>query len=455
MPVNRGDGGPGHDGVNRHARHIAVDSQGNVYIATNDRVRKVNTQGTINLLAGGGGNQDTVFQGGQATKALLTDITGLTLAPNGGLYLADATWQRIFHIGTTLPSFTNKDIFIPSEDGTQLFHFDPAGRHLRTLDSLTGAVLYRFGYDSKGGLIEIEDASGNVTAIERDANGRPTAIVAPWGQHTSLTQNSGGYLESVTNPAGETTRFQSTGSGLLTGMTDPRGNSRHYTYDAAGLLVKAENPAGGYLTLHRDDFEGGYAVRVRNALGETTTYRVEDLSNGDQRQRITTPSGEQTDELRSPDGRRSITYPDGTVVETELGPDARFGMAAPLLQSAKITTPGGLVQTASAAASATLSSPGAPLSLTQLSTAVTVNGQSWTTVYDASLRQFTSTTPEGRRTVTTLDDLGRVIAQQQGLMEASHFAYDARGRFTEIRQGRRGRSGSSAPPTTPRGDWPR
>ena len=37
-------------------------------------------------------------------------------------------------------------------DGSQIFQFDPSGRHQRTLDALTGAVLRRFTYDSEGRL---------------------------------------------------------------------------------------------------------------------------------------------------------------------------------------------------------------------------------------------------------------------------------------------------------------
>ena len=91
---------------------------------------------------------------------------------------------------------------IASTDGRQLYRFDANGRHLSTVDALTGATLYTFGYDSAGRLIKITDADNNGTTIERDGNGNPTAIVAPFGQRTTLTVDGNGWLASATNPAG-------------------------------------------------------------------------------------------------------------------------------------------------------------------------------------------------------------------------------------------------------------
>ncbi len=76
---------------------------------------------------------------------------------------------------------------IASEDGTELFGFDATGRHLRTLNALTGGLRYEFRYDTPGLLIDIEDADGNVTTIERNADGTPAAIVGPYGQRTTVS----------------------------------------------------------------------------------------------------------------------------------------------------------------------------------------------------------------------------------------------------------------------------
>ncbi len=55
-------------------------------------------------------------------------------------------------VAEPLPGFGYGDSLVGSGDGSQIFQFDPSGRHLRTLDALTGAVLRRFTYDSEGRL---------------------------------------------------------------------------------------------------------------------------------------------------------------------------------------------------------------------------------------------------------------------------------------------------------------
>ncbi|MFN8541319.1 MAG: RHS repeat domain-containing protein [Thermomicrobiales bacterium] len=73
------------------------------------------------------------------------------------------------------------DLVIPDEDGTIAYVFSPLGRHLRTINTLTGATLKQFAYDAAGRLVSVTDDKNNVRTIERDANGQPTAIVIPMG----------------------------------------------------------------------------------------------------------------------------------------------------------------------------------------------------------------------------------------------------------------------------------
>src|SRR3990172_6998437 len=86
---------------------------------------------------------------------------------------------------------------IPSEDGALVYVFDAKGRHMRTANGLSGTLQRRFLYDNAGGLVRIEDDNGNVTRIERDGKGAPTAIVAPGGQRTMLITNRDGFLAAV------------------------------------------------------------------------------------------------------------------------------------------------------------------------------------------------------------------------------------------------------------------
>jgi uncharacterized protein (TIGR03437 family) len=69
---------------------IAVDSAGNLYIAdfTNNRVRKVSTAGVISTVAGNG-NSGYSGDGGSAVNATLNGPTDVAVDSNGDLYIAD------------------------------------------------------------------------------------------------------------------------------------------------------------------------------------------------------------------------------------------------------------------------------------------------------------------------------------------------------------------------------
>ena len=71
---------------------------------------------------------------------------------------------------------------------------------------------------------------------------------------------------------------------------------------------------------------------------------------------------------------------------------------------------------------------------------VTVNNRTYQSQYDATTKQRTSTSPEGRQTVTTLDALGRVVKKERPGIEPISLAYDANGRLTTLTQGTVGNS---------------
>lgn len=91
-----GDGGPATSAKISHAdlsgfNGLAVDSAGNLFIADglNSVIRKVNVSGVITTVAGNASMSGYSGDGGPATEAKLNGPNGLAVDVNGNLYLAD------------------------------------------------------------------------------------------------------------------------------------------------------------------------------------------------------------------------------------------------------------------------------------------------------------------------------------------------------------------------------
>lgn len=76
---------------------IASDKQGNIYIADcrNNRIRKVDTAGIITTVAGIGGTTKLSGDGGPATSATLGTPYGVAVDANGNIYIADTGNGRV------------------------------------------------------------------------------------------------------------------------------------------------------------------------------------------------------------------------------------------------------------------------------------------------------------------------------------------------------------------------
>jgi len=446
---DEGDGGPATSAQLFSPGGLAIGRDGSLYVADTsyDRVRSIGPTGIITALAGRRVPLNSTGidgENGPAMAARFDQPNRLAVAPDGTLYIADTGNNRIRKVTPPLPGLSEVgDTIIASPDGSELYVFNPRGRHERTVDTLAKdgrgnpVVIWGFAYDDPetGFLTAVTDRDGNVTTFERGVAGGDLVITGPFGQETVITLDANGYVASIANPGGETTSFQYTPDGLMTKVTDPRSNDTDYAYTAEGRLESTADPVGGGHTLTRTDIPGGFEVLAETAEEVQTGYRVEFQSTGDELRTTLLPDGTQRTALTAIDQSTTVTEPDGTIQISKPGPDPRFGMQAAVPQSTQIDTPGGLTADIQATSAATITNPADPLSLTSQTDTVSVNTRQVTRTYNAASRTYTDTTPEGRQTLTTLDTKGRVRKTQLAGVHPTRQEYDAQGRVIRVKEG--------------------
>jgi RHS repeat-associated protein len=434
-----GDGGSAINATLTWVKGLAVGRDGSVFASSwksfnstiaDYRVRQIGADGIIRTVAGNGTLASP--QDGPATQVSIVPYA-LAVGPDGSVFVANYTFGRIQKLSRIGIREEADELWVPSENGAEVYVFTAEGRHLRTLDGLTGGTRYQFSYGQNGLLSSIQDAHGNTTTILRTPNGRATAIRSPRGGRTEVSMNNAGLLAGVTPPGGVSISFIYDAGGLLTQRTDS-GNSLHaYTYDSQGRLVLDQGPDGGFRRLNRTDSASGFTVTVSSAAGLTNRYSIEGLPAGGQRRTRIDPAQLKSELTEGTDGSFTHRAPDGMVIRAVQGRDPLWGMAAPVLQSLTLATPGGLTNAMTSLTRAGLvnASTQYPLGFTSLTHVVTLNGQGFTNTFDPVNRTLTRATPVGRKITTTLTASGEILRQTSTGLHPTEYLYDAEGRVRE------------------------
>ena len=141
---------------------VAVDAAGNIYIADthNQRVRKV-SNGTITTIAGTG-NAGFSGDSGPASSAKLSNPTALALDANGNLFIADTDNHRIRKIsGATITTVAG--------NGEQTFSGDGGAATAAGIDSPNGVAVDAAGKiyigDTHNQRVRVVDTSGAISTL--------------------------------------------------------------------------------------------------------------------------------------------------------------------------------------------------------------------------------------------------------------------------------------------------
>jgi RHS repeat-associated protein len=325
---------------------------------------------------------------------------------------------------------------IAADDGLSYFAFDRNGRHLNTIDAITGQKLLSFDYDDAGRLAAVHDANGRVTKVSRDVtSGRATAIVSPDGLTSELSYASNGWLATVKNPTGEAHQFTLSDLGLLAQETDVAGRKHSFEYDSTGRLTKDTEASGSFQTLARSTDQS--TVTRTTARGLAYVHQRSTAKTGGELRTTTLPDGRVVTTTSTP-GHAVTQQEDGTKVDTEFASDPRFGLVAKYPTTVTVTTPAGLKAKLTSSRSIELASQIDPNSVKSYKTTTGLNGTTLATEqFDVATLTRSSTT-FGVTTTTKLDSSGRVteIDPPAGRLPIQ-ISYDSLGRPSQIARGSR------------------
>ncbi|MGZ4001291.1 MAG: NHL domain-containing protein, partial [Mucilaginibacter sp.] len=161
-----GDGGPASSAQVLTPYGVAADAAGNVYISQGFRVRKISSSGIISTVAGVG-TQSYTGDGGPATMAQLNGVTALTVDATGNLYLCDGSCIRKVNTAGIINTIAGNAIGGFSGDGGPATSAQLNSPSSVAVD-LSGNIYIA---DQMNNRIRKVNASGTITTVVGDGNG--------------------------------------------------------------------------------------------------------------------------------------------------------------------------------------------------------------------------------------------------------------------------------------------
>jgi RHS repeat-associated protein len=314
-----GDSGPATEAMLRSPWHIAVDAIGNVYIAdfSNSRIRKLDTNGIVSTVAGGGNPPDGLGDGGLATEARLFMPIGIAVDTTGNLYIADTYNYRIRKVDT------NGIIYTVAGNGTRGYGGDggpateaqfryPTGLAVDASDNLYVA-------DTENHRIRKVDTSGMITTFAGTGDAGYSgdggaAVEAQMGSPYGVAVDPSGalYIADSANQRIRKVAPQSTFVGAMNLGEVPFAEEKSlgHILSSGGRHEKTIDLNTGKTLLAFDYNENNHLISITDRFGNQTAIQRD--GNGVPLS-ITSPDGIVT--TLTMDGNNHltrVTYPDGS-----------------------------------------------------------------------------------------------------------------------------------------------
>lgn len=188
-----GDGGPATSAALHTPTGLAVDRDGNVYIADigHHRIRKVDANSKIITTVAGNGQRPFNGDGGAAVSAALNIPTGITLDGSDNLYIADSFHDRVRRVDAETRVITTV-----AGDGYFGYTGDGVAPLATSLNYPVGVAV-----DSSGNLYIADSDNHRIRHVARVA--LPTAIISTLaGTVRNIGDNTRAAVATLASPSG-------------------------------------------------------------------------------------------------------------------------------------------------------------------------------------------------------------------------------------------------------------
>jgi NHL repeat-containing protein len=284
-----GDGGPATSAKLYAPKGVAVDGQGNVYIADsfNSRVRKVSRGGVITTFAGTGKYGGPPGDGGPATSAQVRNPFGVAVDGQGNVYIADTDNMRVrkVSLGGTITTIAGTGVQGFSGDGGRATSAQLRFPYAVAVDGRQNVYIADHGNNrvrkvSPGGTITTFAGTGTCGSLLGDGGPATSATVCqPLGVAVDGQGNvyiAGANVVRKVSPGGKITTFAGTGTcGSVVGNGGPATRAQlcgpsGMAVDGQGDLYIAEQARGRV----RKVTVGAPAAALTLTLGGASSQRL-------------------------------------------------------------------------------------------------------------------------------------------------------------------------------------